>query len=108
MEYWGGYQVAGRSIARDRDAEFRASGPVGPLVERARAARVRFAADLAGVDVTAPPTGPPMNPEDAGLPLARTKGGVLIHVYEELSQHWGQMESIRDVLGAPWAKLASV
>lgn len=27
MEYWGGAMVAGRVIARDRDAEFRAHGP---------------------------------------------------------------------------------
>ena len=28
MEFWGGQVVAGRTVERDREAEFRASGPV--------------------------------------------------------------------------------
>jgi hypothetical protein len=39
MEFWGGYAVAGRSIERDREAEFRASGPLADLIERVRASR---------------------------------------------------------------------
>src|SRR5215472_7239307 len=31
MEFWGGQVVAGRVITRDRDAEFRARGPVTDL-----------------------------------------------------------------------------
>jgi hypothetical protein len=54
------------------------------------------------VDPPAPPRGTP-EPEDADLPLARTQGGVLMHVYEELAQHRGQMEVTSDVLRAPWA-----
>ena len=34
MEYWGGYIVAGRSIRRDRDAEFRAAGEVADLLRQ--------------------------------------------------------------------------
>ena len=107
MEFWGGCMVAGRAIERDRDAEFRASGPVAPLLERARDQRRRFEADLADVDLGASPE-VPVDAEDADRPFGTSKGGVLIHVYEELSQHYGQMESIRDVLRAPWARLASV
>jgi hypothetical protein len=44
-------------------------------------------------------------PEDADLPLAKTQGGVLIHIYEELAQHRGQMETIRDVVTAPWVQV---
>ena len=106
MEFWAGCMVAGRAIERDRDAEFTASGPVGPLIDEAQAQRRRFEADLAGVDVDAPPE-VPVAPEDADRPLARSKGAVLIHVYEELSQHLGQMEGCRDVLRAPWARLAT-
>src|SRR2546425_11842995 len=46
-EYWGGYMVGGRSIQRDRAAEFRAAGPVGELVERTHRARRQLQSDLA-------------------------------------------------------------
>lgn len=105
MGHWGGHIVAGRTVERDRDAEFRASGPVADLVRRTRAARRQLAADVAGLDPSAPPRGTP-EPEDAHLPLGRTQGGALIHIYEELAQHRGQMETCRDVLRAPWARLA--
>jgi hypothetical protein len=103
MEYWGGAMVAGRIIERDRDAEFRASGPVAELVRRTRQARRQLDADIAGLEPLAPPRGTP-EPEDAGLPLARTQGGVLMHVYEELAQHRGQIEVTRDVLRAAWGR----
>jgi hypothetical protein len=104
MEYWGGHLVAGRAIERDRDAEFRASGPVAPLVDRARRARHQLESDMADLEAYAPPRGVP-HPLDAELPLARTQGGALVHLYEELAQHLGQMEGYRDVLRAPWARL---
>ena len=103
MEYWGGAMVAGRTIERDRDAEFRASGPVSELVRRTRQGRRQLAADIADLEPLAPPRGAP-EPEDADLPLARTQGGVLMHVYEELAQHRGQMEVTRDVLQAAWGR----
>jgi hypothetical protein len=104
MEYWAGQIVAGRTIERDRDAEFRASGPVDELATRARAARRQLQADLADVAPFDPPRGVP-EPEDAALPLARTQGGALMHLYEELAQHRGQMEGARDVLLASWAQV---
>lgn len=104
MEYWGGHVVAGRQVERDRDAEFRATGAVAELAERTRRSRAQFEADMAEAVPSAPPHGE-TRPEDAGLPLARTQGGALMHVYEELAQHLGQMEGCRDVLLAPWAKL---
>jgi Protein of unknown function (DUF664) len=103
MEYWGGALVAGRTIERDRDAEFRASGAVGELVRRTRRARRQLGADIADLEPLAPPRGTP-EPEDADLALARTQGGVLVHIYEELAQHRGQMEVTCDVLRAPWAR----
>jgi hypothetical protein len=101
MEYWGGQVVAGRTIQRDRDAEFRATGSVSELAARARKARAQLAEDMAGLDPGAPPRRPlaPDDP-DAELPIARTQGGALIHIYEELAQHRGQMELTRDVLSA--------
>ena len=105
MEYWAGHIAAGRATVRDRDAEFRASGRVDELVARARTARQRLAADLAGVDPAASPAGAP-DPDDADIPIGRTRGGALVHIYEELAQHRGQMEVTRDVLLAPWARIA--
>jgi hypothetical protein len=104
MEYWAGHAVAGRAIERDRRSEFEASGPVEPLVRRARRARARLGEDLARVDPFAPPplevtTGP------HDVVHARTQGGALLHLYEELAQHLGQMEVCRDVISAPWARL---
>jgi len=102
MEYWGGHVVAGRTIERDRDAEFRATGPVDDLVARARRARAQLVEDMAALDAGAPPRRP-LGPDDPDrdLPIARTQGGALIHVYEELAQHRGQMELTRDVLALP-------
>jgi DinB superfamily len=99
MDYWGGQVVAGRTIERDRDAEFRATGSVSDLAARARRARAQLVEDMAGLDPAAAPRRPlaPDDP-DAGLPIARTQGGALIHIYEELAQHRGQMELTRDVI----------
>jgi hypothetical protein len=103
MEFWGGYMVAGRDIERDRDAEFRATGTVAELVVRVRNARRQLEVDVANLEPFAAPLGTPA-PQDVGLPLATTQGGVLVHIYAELAQHRGQMETCRDVLLAPWAK----
>jgi hypothetical protein len=97
MEYWGGAMIAGRRITRDRDAEFRATGEVADVVRRAREARARLRDDLMHLDPCAAPRGEFTYPEDANTPL-RTQGGVLVHVYEELAQHLGQMQLTRDVV----------
>ena len=98
MEYWAGYMVAGRSIQRDRAAEFRAAGPVRELVERTHRARRQLQSDLANLEPDAPPRGHPKHQEDAGLPMHKTQGGALIHAYEDLARHRGQMEITRDMI----------
>jgi hypothetical protein len=95
MEYWGGHVVSGRPTERDRDAEFRATGAVSDLVERVRAARDRLAADVAAAEPSAPPRNPPHHHRDLST---TTQAAVLLHIYEELAQHLGQMEISRDVL----------
>lgn len=105
MEFWAGAVVAGRRIERDRDAEFHATGPVADLVARTRDARRRLEADLAALEPAAVPRGW-TDPADTDLPITRTQGGALAHLHRELAQHLGQMESCRDVLLAPWARLA--
>lgn len=103
MTYWAGELIAGRVIDRDRPAEFTASGPVADLVARVRDARGQLAEDLAGFDGFAPLRGKP-DPADTADPFGQTQGGALVHVYEELAQHRGQMEVTRDVLLAPWVR----
>jgi hypothetical protein len=105
LEDWGGSYIAGRTIARDRDAEFRAKGSVQDLVTRARRARDQLRTDLANLDPASPVLGL-IDPTEADLPFYRTKGGALIHIYEELAQHYGQMEVTRDLLHASWVRLA--
>lgn len=102
MEYWGGHVVAGRTIERDRDAEFEARGPVDDLISRTERARRQLRADVAELDASAPPRNVPDDEEDAALPIGRTQGGALFHIYEELAQHRGQMEGYRDIILAPW------
>ena len=38
------------------------------------------------------------------MPSATSQGGALIHIYEELAQHRGQMEVRADVMLADWAR----
>ena len=109
VEWWAGHVLTGRPVPRDRAAEFVAHGPVADLVARVAEQRRRLAEDIAGLDPLAPPAvGQEELEEDADLPIGRTQGGVLLHIYEELAQHRGQMEGIRDALLAPWGRSVPV
>ena len=96
MEYWGGGNVADRTFARDRAAEFTASGDVATLVRRTEDARQRLHADLISFDPGAAPSHVVRGPDQ--VPYTEAKGAVLLHILEELYQHLGQMELTRDVL----------
>ncbi|GIF09063.1 hypothetical protein Asi03nite_66010 [Actinoplanes siamensis] len=55
LGYWSGALVAGRSVTRDRAAEFTAAGPVAaPLPREVAAVRERLAADVRAADPAAP------------------------------------------------------
>ena len=97
MADWGGYAIAGHPVERNRSAEFVAVGTVAELMETVAAGRDRLVRDLATLDSLEPPRGEP-DPKDAGLPLARSQGGVAMHIYEELSQHLGHLELTRDIV----------
>jgi hypothetical protein len=97
MEYWGGCVVAGRSVERDRDAEFRAEGRVAELLPRVSAARRQLEDDLSSLDPLAAPRHD-TEAVDADLPLGTTQAGALFHILEELAQHLGQMQISRDIL----------
>lgn len=95
IEAWAGHRVAGRRLDRDRDAEFRAAGPVGPLLERTSSVRSRLRQDVLAAEPDAPLRASTPHALDHGI---RTQGAALQHVFEELAQHHGQMEITRDLL----------
>jgi hypothetical protein len=103
MEFWGGAAIAGRTVERDRAAEFVATGAVGDLVDRMALARQQLRRDLERMDCAAPPRRV-SDPEDVDLPLGRSQGGVALHIYEELSQHLGQLELTRDLVRTEWPR----
>ncbi len=96
MAYWGSTVNRGVVVPRDRGAEFTATGTVGEALALLDAGRTRFRDDVRA----AAPTEEPANPPEAedGWDPPRTQGEVLLHVYEELAQHLGQLEVSRDVL----------
>jgi hypothetical protein len=98
MRYWASTVNRGITIPRDRPAEFTASGPVAALAERADSVWEEFEVDVRTSLPHEPPVAPPADREGMTEPWVGTQGGVLLHVYEELSQHLGQMEITRDVV----------
>lgn len=97
VEYWVGHLVAGRPVERDRPAEFAASGPVKDLVERVEAAKRQLREDLGRAEPAAPLRVEP--PADYLVTQPDlTQGAALLHVFEELAQHHGQLEITRDVI----------
>ena len=100
MEFWGGQVVAGREITRDRDAEFRAHGPVAGLIAATAKAKRQFRADAATAEFAAPPRGGTHHSKGPGELEFTSQGHALLHVLEEVTQHLGQVELTRDVLRA--------
>ncbi|MGG5258423.1 DUF664 domain-containing protein [Phycicoccus avicenniae] len=96
MARWGRTVNRGIEVPRDRPAEFTATGTVEEALALLAAARTGLHEDVLACDPGAPPRNPPPDEPDAYA----TQGDVLLHVYEELAQHLGQLEVTRDVLGA--------
>ena len=97
LDYWGGHVVAGRDVRRDRESEFRASGPVSQLISAAAAAKRQFAEDLKTADPASPLRRPPLASTWIG-PVPVTQEHALLHILEDLAQHHGQAELTRDML----------
>ncbi len=106
LEYWAGYVIAGRTVERDRAGEFRALGTVAELIPRIDAARLRLRADLAAFEWSSPPRNSP-EPEFLGPDRVLDQGGVVLHIFEELAQHRGQLEVMRDALLAAAGPVAA-
>jgi hypothetical protein len=77
---------------------------VGQLAESVEQARGRFHDDVAAASFDDAPARGKRDDFERGL---RTQGVVLMHVYEELAQHRGQLEITRDLLVAEAAQHGS-
>ena len=97
MAYWAREVNLGVDVHRDRPAEFEAVCRVAELAGSVEQARGRFHDDVAAAALDAAPVRGQRDDFERGL---RTQGAVLMHVYEELAQHRGQLEITRDLLVA--------
>lgn len=97
MGRWGRTVNRGVVVPRDRDAEFTATGTVDEALALLEMGRGRLHEDALACDPAAPPVNPPADRDGTAY---ATQGAVLLHVYEELAQHLGQLEVTRDVLVA--------
>lgn len=95
---WASTTNLGEVVPRDRPSEFTATGAVTDLAAETDRLRRSLSEWVAASDVGAPPANP--DPRDRYA----TQGEVLLHVYEELAQHRGQLELTRDVLVADRAR----
>jgi uncharacterized damage-inducible protein DinB len=91
---WASTTNLGEVVPRDRAAEFTATGSVVALADDTDRIRESLRQWVARADVDRPPVNPDARDEYA------TQGEVLLHVYEELAQHRGQLEVTRDLLQA--------
>lgn len=98
LHFWGAHVVAGRSVERDRDAEFVATGRIAELLEQVEGAKRALREYVDAADPGAPPRGAPHVHQST--PVGDTQGGALQHLFEELAQHHGHLELTRDLLRA--------
>ena len=101
--FWIGGLIAGRQVTRDRDAEFRAQGTVADIRQAVGALKNQLQKDIKNVQGDRL-----LALSDALQPLQAwttqqdvrnwRQGKAMIHAYEELAQHHGQMEITRDIL----------
>ena len=100
LSYWIGNLLGGRDNTRDRPAEFVSKGNVADLRKIVASMKSMVREDLPRVSGDADLQ---TSPNSAYSPLGGEYGGwkqgtVLIHAYEELAQHHGQMELTRDII----------
>lgn len=98
--FWCGAIIAGRKVKRDRDAEFQSKGSVADLRHAVKELQQQLPKDLEHIQGDLP-----LDDPDGLLPTHLlhgvrdwSQGRALIHAYEELAQHFGQMEITRDIL----------
>jgi Protein of unknown function (DUF664) len=97
--YWIGARLAHRHISRDRDAEFRAQGTGDEIRRVVRTLQRQLREDIRHVRGEQPLVSPPASSyTPMGYDEGWTQGAALLHAYEELAQHHGQIEITRDIL----------
>ena len=99
--YWIGTLLAGRTVERDRNSEFKATGSVEPLGKSVRELQAQLRKDIdhvRGEEQVAVAPNSEYNPLRGTEYDSWTQGAALVHAYEELAQHLGQMELTRDIL----------
>jgi hypothetical protein len=100
--FWCGALLAGRQVTRDRDAEFQAQGTVADIRQAVRDLQQQLPADITHVQGDQPlayPDALSLLPIHVQHGVQHwSQGKALVHAYEELSQHYGQMEITRDIL----------
>ena len=102
MAHWGRSVNRGIPVPRDRVAEFTATGTVAEALAVLDRGRTRLHEDARAASPRDAPADPAR--EEDGTISYPTQGAVLLHVYEELAQHLGQLEVTRDVLLATGAR----
>jgi hypothetical protein len=100
--FWIGALIAGRPVNRDRDAEFQALGTVINIVQAVRTLQKQLREDITHVQGDKPLAYPEALLAQGGTTRQDVRhwrqGKALVHAYEELAQHHGQMEITRDIL----------
>src|SRR5207237_99453 len=98
--YWLGALLAGRQVTRDREAEFQAQGTVADICRAVHDLQQQLPEDIMHVHGDQP-----LAYADAILPRHIQwgvqhwrQGKALVHTFEELAQHHGQMELTRDII----------
>jgi Protein of unknown function (DUF664) len=96
-EYWIGHVIAGRTVDRNRGAEFTATGTACDLKNSVDGLMTRLRADLEDVTDDASPRNTPASDAE-GPDRSLSCAGVQLHVLEELAQHHGQLQITHDLL----------
>lgn len=98
--YWLGGVIAGRQMVRDREAEFQAQGTVAEICNAVRSLQQQLPLDIMRVQGEQPIAYPQtLMPRHVAQGVQHWRQGkVLMHTYEELVQHYGQLEITRDIL----------
>jgi hypothetical protein len=98
LEWWTHSVILGLRVDRDRPGEFVATGTLAQLHARVQQVKAQLREDCPGIDLGAPLRDDPSD-EYAATPIGGSAWGALMHVFEELAQHHGQLELTRDAIG---------
>jgi len=101
--FWIGGLLAGRHVIRDRNSEFRAQGTVADIRQAVQALKKQLPKDIKNIQGDQPLACSEYLTQLQAWTTRQDiqhwrQGKALVHAYEELAQHHGQMEITRDIL----------